>query len=209
MKRKYYIEDDNKSILFTVIPWCVYFIAMISCIVLYAYNSELSYLVYVLFSLLFISVITTIYFVIEPPIKEVNKEEFFNYYKNYSDSDMEKLLVKYNKSKVISRLIFIIIIIAIGVGIVFIVSSNNSKNDVSDENKNNSEKEAAYKCAKDVAKKYELSSYCTEFKEVSDGFYNYECGSMTIRVLKNEDSMTYDIYNSTTSTYEINGTCNK
>lgn len=62
-----------------------------------------------------------------------------------------------------------------------------------EEKMNNYLENYALDCATKAAKKLNIADYCTTWKKVSDGFYNYSCG-LTIRVFVDDTSISYDTY---------------
>lgn len=108
-------------------------------------------------------------------------------------------------------ILFITLIIVIFVAFILNINTDNNTNDtqISDNDDYNKEKDKtiAKTCAIIVANKLKVSQYCKSFNEISDGFYNYNCSSIIIRIFKNNNSMTYDVYNTKSGTYINSGYC--
>ena len=127
--------------------------------------------------------------------------------KNSLKADIES----YDDNKTSTNKGKIIIIVSVLFIILLIIMNacSNSPDDTIDENNNQKEKtkNLAYACARNVASKLNISSKCSSFVEVADGFYNYTCSNIVIRIFINNDSMTYDVYNSSIGTYLFSNYC--
>lgn len=66
----------------------------------------------------------------------------------------------------------------------------------------------SYKCATQIAQKYGVTEYCTSWKKVSDGFYNYSCG-IIIRTYIDDIGISYDTYSSTSGNFTTKDYCYK
>lgn len=66
----------------------------------------------------------------------------------------------------------------------------------------------SYKCATQIAEKYDMSEHCTSWEKVSDGFYNYSCG-IIIRTYIDDIGISYDTYSSASGNFTTKDYCYK
>ena len=66
----------------------------------------------------------------------------------------------------------------------------------------------SFKCATQIAQKYNMSKYCTSWEKISDGFYNYSCG-IIIRTYIDDVGISYDTYSSASGTFTTKDYCYK
>ena len=66
----------------------------------------------------------------------------------------------------------------------------------------------SYKCATQIAEKYDMSEYCTSWEKISDGFYNYSCG-IIIRTYIDDIGISYDTYSSASGNFTTKDYCYK
>lgn len=66
----------------------------------------------------------------------------------------------------------------------------------------------SFKCATEIAEKYNMYKYCTTWKKISDGFYNYSCG-IDIRTYIDDIGISYDTYSRTSGVFTRKDYCYK
>ena len=80
--------------------------------------------------------------------------------------------------------------------------TENKYNNDSANNESRDKYQKAYICALNVAKKFNIKK-CSILKEVAEGFYNYECSNIIIRIINSN----FDIYSTTMGYSSVSGYC--